>query len=300
MRSRLSLIAKASALAVTAALTLSACGGAGGASPAAGTADDPIRIGVVNAEEPERRLLQDAARAEGIYIEWVNFSDFQLPNMALADGDLELNQFQHLQFLANFNVNTNNDLTPIGATAVFPLGLYSLRHSTVVDIPEGAEIAIPNDPTNQARALMVLQAAGLLALRDGGNSLSTPADIITAESRVTVIPVEAAQTAISLFDIDGSVVNNSMIAQVGLSLEDAIFADDPDSPEAEPFINVWVARAEDASNPTYARLVELLQTTPEVIDSIVEVSAGTAAIRNNSAADLQRILGEIETNLRNQ
>jgi len=299
MKSRFSLLAKAAGLATAAVLALSACaGGAGAAEAAAGSAADPIRIGVVNAEEPYRMIFRDLAREEGIYIEFVNFSEFLLPNQALADGDLDLNQFQHLQFLANFNVNTGNDLTPIGATAVYPLGLYSLRHAAVADFPDGAQVAIPNDPTNQARALLVLQDAGLITLRDGGNSLSTPADIIAAESRAVVIPVDAAQTAISLQDVDGSIVNNSMIARIGMSLEDALFHDDPASPAAEPYINVWVSRAEDAENPTFIRLVELFQNSPEVINALIESSAGTAAIRTNSASDLARILSEIETNLR--
>jgi len=292
---------KAVALATTAILTFAACatGSAGAAddSVLGASADNPIRIGVVNAEEPYRAVFAEAAREDGIYIEFVNFSEFPLVNQALAEGDLDMNQFQHLQFLANFNVATGENLTPIGATAVYPLGLYSFRWDSVAEFPEGAEIAIPNDPTNQARALLVLQDAGLLTLRDGGNSLSTPFDIIADQSRVSVIPVEAAMTAVSLSDVDGSIVNNSMIAQIGMSLADAIFADDPDSPAAEPYINVFVARAADAENPKFIRLVELFHTAPGVIDGLIESSAGTAAVRNNSAADLQRILSEIEANL---
>jgi len=290
---------KAVALATTAILTFAACatGTAGAADVELGTSENPIRIGVVNAEEPYRQVFAEAAREEGIYIEFVNFAEFPLVNQALAEGDLDMNQFQHLQFLANFNVSTGNDLTPIGATAVYPLGLYSFRWDSVDDFPQGAEVAIPNDPTNQARALLVLQDAGLLTLRDGGNSLSTPFDIIADESRVSVIPVEAAMTAVSLSDVDGSIVNNSMIAQIGMSLADAIFADDPDSPAAEPYINVWVARADDAENPKFVRLVELFHTAPGVIEGLIDSSAGTAAVRNNSAADLQRILAGIEANL---
>lgn len=299
MNPRISLAAKVSALVAAAALTLSGCGGAAEAAVATGSAEDPIRIGVVNAEEPERELLKEAAEAEGIHIEWVNFADFQLPNQALADGDLDLNQFQHLQFLANFNVATDGTLTPIGATAVFPLGLYSQRHESLADFPDGSEIAIPNDPTNQARALLVLQEAGLITLRDGGNSLSTPADIIAEESRASVIPVDAAMTAASLPDVDGSIINNSMATTVGLALDDAVFSDDPDSAAAEPYINIWVARAEDADNPAFARLVELYHEAPEVLEAMVQTNSG-AAVRNNPAADLQRILSEIEANLRNQ
>ena len=98
-------------------------------------------------------------------------------NPALDSGEIDLNLFQHLQFLAEYNVGTDSDLTPVGATLVVPLGLYSKKHTSVEDIPQGGSVAIPNDPSNQARALLVLQEAGLISLTGGGNSLSTPADI---------------------------------------------------------------------------------------------------------------------------
>src|SRR5690606_27916022 len=125
----------------------------------------------------------DLAEEEGISVELVNFSDYQLPNQGLTDGDLDLNQFQHLQFLASYNTATDSDLTPIGATAVYPLGLYSTKHDSVEDIPDGGEIAIPNDDTNQARALPALQEAGLLTPRGRRRSLSAPAHGPEDESR---------------------------------------------------------------------------------------------------------------------
>src|SRR5690606_22447983 len=163
-------------LAAVTVLALSACGGASDATAASGSAEDPVRIGVVNSGDDYWNTFTDLAEEEGISVELVNFSDYQLPNQGLTDGDLDLNQFQHLQFLASYNTATDSDLTPIGATAVYPLGLYSTKHDSVEDIPDGGEIAIPSDETNQARALLVLQEAGLLALRDGGTSFSTPAD----------------------------------------------------------------------------------------------------------------------------
>ncbi|MDR2722233.1 MAG: methionine ABC transporter substrate-binding protein [Cellulomonadaceae bacterium] len=296
--------AKAVAAGATALLSITLLAGcAQGASAAdaeLGSETNPVRIGVVNAEEPYRHTFVEVAHGEGIHIQFINFSDFHIPNQALADGDLDLNQFQHLQFLAAFNENTGNDLTPIGATAVYPLGLYSLRHDSVADFEAGAQIAIPNDPTNQARALLVLQDAGLITLRDGGNSFSTPFDIIAEESLATVTPVDAAQTALALQDVDGSIVNNSMIAQIGMGLSDALFHDDPASVAAEPYINVWVARAEDADNEVFTRIVDIFHNSDDVINGLIESSAGTAAVRNNPAADLQRILANIQENLRNQ
>jgi len=285
-----------SAGAVASVLALAACGGDSSAAPAAGTAEDPIRIGVVSAGEEYWDTFAQAAADEGIEVEIVNFSDYQLPNQGLSDGDLDLNQFQHLQFLAGYNVARGDDLTPIGATAVYPLGLYSTAHGSVEEIPDGGQVAIPNDETNQARALLVLQDAGLITLRDGGNSFSTPADVIADESRVTVTPVDAAQTAIALADVDASIINNDFVGDAGLTEDDAIYTDDPDSAAAEPYINVWVARSADADDETLAQLVDLYHS-PEIEAGVLEASGGTGVIKDNEAAELQSILGEIETNL---
>jgi len=291
------------ALATASALVLAGCypgddGGDAG-SLAAGTTEDPIRIGVVSAGEDYWNTFEQAAADEGITVEIVNFSDYQLPNQGLTDGDLDLNQFQHLQFLAGYNVNSGSDLTPVGATAVYPLALYSTKHGSVEEIPEGGEVAIPNDDTNQARALLVLQDAGLLTLRDGGNSFSTPADVVAEESKVTVTPVDAAQTALALQDVDASIINNDFVGQAKLTADDAIFSDDPDSAAAEPYINVWVARAEDADDEKVQQLVEIFHT-PEVTDGVLEASGGTGVIKDNDAEELQGILDEIQTNLQAQ
>ena len=280
-------------LAVTAVLALSACGGADEITPATGSADDPVRIGVVNSGDDYWDTFTDLAEEEGITVELVNFSDYQLPNQGLTDGDLDLNQFQHLQFLATYNTASGQDLTPIAATAVYPLGLYSQKHNSVEDIPDGGEIAIPNDDTNQARALLVLQEAGLVALRDGGSAFSTPADVLEDESRVTVTPVDAAQTALALQDVDASIINNDFVGDADLTSEDAIFSDDPDSDAAAPYINVWVSRADDADNEVFQKLVEIYHS-PEVEKGVLEASGGTGVIKDNSAAELQDILAGIE------
>ncbi|GAB2470160.1 MetQ/NlpA family ABC transporter substrate-binding protein [Promicromonospora xylanilytica] len=279
-------------LAAVAALSLSACG-VGDVTAAAGTTEDPVRIGVVNTGDAYWDTFTDLAEEEGITVELVNFSDYQLPNQGLTDGDLDLNQFQHLQFLAGYNTASGQDLTPIGATAVYPLGLYSQSHGSVEEIPEGGEIAIPNDDTNQARALLVLQEAGLIALRDGGSAFSTPADVLEDESRVSVTPVDAAQTALALQDVDASIINNDFVGDAGLTSDDAIFSDDPDSSAAAPYINVWTARAEDADNEVFQQLIEIYHS-PEVEKGVLEASGDTGVIKDNSAAELQEILAGIE------
>ena len=154
------------AIAATAALTLTACGGGDDTSGgvASGDAADPIRVGVVGASDDKWAVFQEQAEAEGIEIELVDLQDYTQANPAVTQGELDVNQFQHLQFLAGYNVDAGEDLTPIGATAVYPLGLYSSKHTSLEEIPDGGQVAVPNDPTNLARSLLVLQEAGLVAL----------------------------------------------------------------------------------------------------------------------------------------
>lgn len=299
MARSLSIAARALAAVAATTLALSACAGSDDSEPAAGTSEDPIRIGVVSSGEKYWDTFKQAASDEGIEVEIVNFSDYQLPNQGLTDGDLDLNQFQHLQFLAGYNVASGSDLAPIGATAVYPLSLYSTKHASVEEIPDGGEVAIPNDETNQARALLVLQEAGLLKLQDGGSAFSTPNDILADQSKVTVTPVDAAQTAIALQDVDASIINNDFVGDAGLTAEDAIFADDPDSSAAEPYINVWVSRAEEKDNETYAQLIEIFHT-PEIEEGVLEASGNTGVIKDNSAEELQGILDGIQEDLQAQ
>ena len=259
--------------------------------------DVTVTIGTTEESQDYWTVLKDAAEEEGITIETVQFSDYTQANPALDSGEIDLNLFQHLQFLAEYNVGTDSDLTPIGATYVVPLGLYSKKHDAVEDIPEGGSIAIPNDPSNQSRALLVLQEAGLITLEGGGNSLSTPADIVAEESTVTVTPVDAAQTILALDSVDASIVNNNFIADAGLDFDSALFRDDPASEAAQPYINTFVARADDADNETFQTIVELYHT-PEVEEAVLAGSGGTAEIKTESGEELQEILAGLEENLR--
>lgn len=287
--------------AAIAALTLTACSGGtadgqGDASSESGSGE-VVKIGVVGAADSQWEVFTETAAAEGIEVEIVDFADYQIPNQALADGELDLNQFQHLQFLANFNVNTGNDLQPIGATAIYPLNLYSKEYTDLADLPEGAQVAVPNDATNLARALLNLQQAGLITLRDGGNSFSAEADILTDSSKVSVIAVDAAQTAVALASgsVAAAVINNDFVDDAGLTQDNVIYADDPSGDAAKPYINIFAARAEDVDNPTYLKLVEIWHRS-EVADAVTVDSGGLAIFKDNPTSELQEILAEIQQN----
>lgn len=278
------------------ALTLAACGGSDADSAEKGTEENPVRIGVVGASDPQWPIFEGLAEEEGIAVEIVDFTEYTQPNPALTDGDLDLNQFQHILYLAQYNEADGADLTPIGATAVYPLALYSLEHDAVEDIPDGGEIAIPNDVTNQARALFVLEEAGLVTLAEDAGVVPDPTDVVAEESKVTVTPVDANQTVVSLDSVDASIVNNDFIDDAGLNPEDALFADSAESEGARPYINVWVARAEDAGNETYQQLVEI-HKSPEVTEALQESAGGTASLADQGPEELQEILAEVQASI---
>ncbi|MFJ8894106.1 MetQ/NlpA family ABC transporter substrate-binding protein [Leifsonia sp. NPDC102414] len=256
-----------------------------------------VKIGTTEQAAPYWTILNKAAAKEGIDIQVVGFRDYTQANPALADKQIDLNLFQHLQFLANYDVNANQNLVPISSTQVVPLPLYSKKYTKLDEIPQGAKIAIPNDATNQARALLVLQKAGLLKLANGGNTLATPADIVASDSKVSVIPVDAAQTAPALDSADGAIINNNFALTAGIDPKSALFQDDPKSDTAEPYINAFVARAADKDNKTYLKVAELYHTKP-VTDAVLAESKNTAVIVDRPQADLISILDKLKTTIK--
>jgi D-methionine transport system substrate-binding protein len=266
------------------------------AAPAAGEngADDVVTIGVVGKGDPQWAAFEEAAADEGITIEIVDFSDYAQPNPATTEGEIDLNQFQHIVYLADYNVSAGEDLTPIGSTAIYPLGLYSTKYDSVKDIAEGETVAVPNDASNQARALLVLQSAGLVELKSGGTIFSDLADIDEAKSKVEVTALEASLTPTSLPDLAAAVINNDFVEDAGLTFEDAIAKDDPSDPNALPYVNIFATRADDAENETYLKLVEIFQTDPEVQEGLLESSGGTGVSVQTPVADLVESLAKVE------
>lgn len=258
-----------------------------------------VRLGTTDIAQPHWEILKTLAAKEDIDLELVGFSEYTQPNPALADGEIDLNAFQHVLYLADHDNNTGDDLQPIGSTLIVPLPLYSEKHERVEDFTKGEQVAIPNDSTNQARALFVLESAGLIEF-SGEPAVPTPDDVDTGASTVVVRPVEASQTAglIADPDIAGVVVNNNFATDAGFDLDGYVYADDPNSPGAQPYINVIAARAEDVDNPVYQRIVELYHD-PAVLESVVESSGGTAVIvEGYDAAKLRDVLAATQENLR--
>jgi D-methionine transport system substrate-binding protein len=258
------------------------------------TTPEVVKIGVVGKGDAQWPAFVDAAADEGIKVELVDFGSYEQPNPALSEGEIDLNQFQHIVYLADYNVNSGSDLTPIGSTAIYPLGLYSKKYDDVKSIPEGETVAVPDDASNQARALLVLQSAGLIELKSGGTIFSDVADVDTDKSKVQVKALEAALIPTSLPDVAAAIINNDFVQDAGLTFDDAIAQDDPEDPNALPYVNIFAARAEDADNETYLKLVEIFQTNEAVQEGLAESSGNTAVALQTPVEDLVASLKKVQ------
>ncbi|MET4582393.1 D-methionine transport system substrate-binding protein [Conyzicola nivalis] len=258
-----------------------------------GSPGDPIVVGVVGASDPHWDAYTEAAAEAGISIEIVDFTDYAQPNPALTEGDLDLNQFQHIIYLAQYNESAGEDVAPIGATAIYPLSLYSSKFTSVDDIPAGETVAVPSDASNLARGLLVLQSAGLIELADGGSPFSTLDDVLPS-SKVKVISLEAALTPTSLPDVAAAIINNDFVIDAGLTFDDAIATDDPADESAQPYINIFAARAEDKDDKTLLELVDIFQNTKTVTDALLETSGGTAVLVTTPIAELEESLATVQ------
>jgi len=269
-----------------------------------GGANRPVRIGVLGGGDEQYRVLAAAATAEGIYLEIADYGDYSPLNPALASGKLDLNYFQHIMYLADFNVSQKQDLVPIGSTIMYPLGLYSPKYKTPTDIPAGATIAIVDDGVSLARGLQLLQSVGLIRLKPGTSALfGQVSDIDEAQSKVKIIAIQVdqvAQIAQSLTTpVVGVVISSGYLPHIGLKLGEAIAKDDATSDAAAPFINVWVARAADKDLPLYAEIVRLAHSDAWN-QALLAKSEGTGVLVNDPPARLQAVLADCENQLKNR
>ena len=265
MKKRIGLITLAAAF----IFILGACG-------AKGTGDkadkvEKVKIGVVS--ESAIEIWKDVAKRlkdQNIDLEVVEFTDYNQPNIALKNGDIDLNAFQHVAFLEDFNKNNDADLTPIGFTFVSPLGIYSEKIKDIKELKDGDSIAIPNDVTNGGRALLLLQALDLIKL-DTKAASPTVNDITENTKNIQIKELDAAQTARSLQDVAAAVVNTNYAVDAGFSpKKDALYLDTDNISEVKDiYKNVIAARKADKDNKVYKMVVAEYQTeaTKKLIDS---------------------------------
>ncbi|MDC4242381.1 MULTISPECIES: MetQ/NlpA family ABC transporter substrate-binding protein [Bacillota] len=235
-----------------------------------------VKIGVVGANNDVwDYVAKKLEKEDGIKVKLVKFSDYNQPNKALSAGDLDLNSFQHRIFLENYNKESNDNLTPIGDTVIAPLGIYSDKVKNAKDIKQGGKIIIPNDVTNEARALKLLESAGLIKLDPNGGDFPTPKNIKDNPKKLEITPVDASQTARSIKDADEVIINSGIAVDAGLiPTKDAIFLEQVNE-KSNPYINIIVARAKDKDNEVYKKIVKAYQTD-DVKKVINETSKGSS------------------------
>ena len=277
-------------LAAVGALALTACN-----SQAEKKGDDgaqTVRIGVVSENESHRALVKLAKEKHGIDVEIRNFTEYTQPNPALDNGDIDMNWFQHIAYLADYNQASGKDLTLIGTTEIIPLPLYSKKYKDVSEFKKGDTVAIPNDTVNQARAINVLVAAGLLKLSNE-TIRPEPKDIDEAASTVKVQTVAAQQTVNALESVQGSVINNTFSADAGIDTNTALFKDDPKADSAKPFVNGFAVRREDRDNETYKKIAALYHEQA-VLDESAKLSSGTSVPVQLDAAQIDETLKQYQ------
>ncbi|WP_062204186.1 MetQ/NlpA family ABC transporter substrate-binding protein [Demequina salsinemoris] len=263
------------ALAATAALTLAACSGSSDTdtdASASGDAAVELQTLTVGATAvPAGEIIQyviDSGQAEaaGLDIQVTEFSDYNTPNPALSEGSTDVNLFQHKPFLDLYNEEAGDDLISVGEVYLPPLALYSKTVDALEDLPEGASIALPNDASNESRALLLLQDAGLITVADDA---STVADITDNPNGYEFLEIDAASLPAALDDQDAAIVNFSFASAAGLSSDLQLVAEGEDS----PYFNILATRAELADDERVAAFYAAL-TSEETQQWIEETYNG--------------------------
>lgn len=224
---------------------------------------DPIniKIGVVGEfNEVLEEVIKRYEEGTGNTAELVKFADYNQPNEALASGDIDLNAFQHHKFLNEFNADRGSDLVAIGDTMLAPIALYSNKVKSLEELPEGAKIALPNDPSNGSRALFLLQDAGLIKVEGEPGDIIGLENITENSKNLELIEMDASETARSLDDVDCAIVNDTFALDSGLDKDTSIYTEDPKSDSVKQYINVIAARKEDENNENYKEFVKYYQT----------------------------------------
>ncbi|MEQ4618990.1 MAG: MetQ/NlpA family ABC transporter substrate-binding protein [Corticimicrobacter sp.] len=219
-----------------------------------------ITVGVTAG--PHGQIFEEVKKEaikQGLDIKVVEFSDYVQPNAALAAGDLDANSYQHQPYLDTANADRGYGLVSIAKTVIFPIGIYSQKVKSLDEVGEGGRIAVPNDPTNGGRALLLLESLGLIKLDPKAGLRATPIDIVENPRKLRFVELDAAQLPRSLGDVDAAAINTNFALEAGLDPnKDAIARESAES----PYANVIVVREQDKDRPEFKTLIEAYQSAP--------------------------------------
>ncbi|TSB44781.1 MetQ/NlpA family ABC transporter substrate-binding protein [Alkalicoccobacillus porphyridii] len=237
-------------LAALTAGVLSACGSSEGGA----LAEDEITVGVTaGPHEQIMEKVQEIAEADGLTVNLEVFTDYSIPNTALSEGDIDANSYQHKPFLDNYNEGQGDTLVDVATTVNFPMGLYSNELEEPTDITDGSKVALPNDTTNGARALMMFEDAGLITLDESAGTNASVLDVTENPYDLQFIEAEASQLPRQLDEVALAAINTNFATEAGLSpQDDSIYIE----PEDSPWVNTIVVRDENKGDPVVQKLIE--------------------------------------------
>ena len=240
------------------------------ATEAAKAEGEAVKIKIGATPSPHAEILEaakDALKEKGVEIEIVTYNDYVQPNLATDQGQIDANYFQHLPYLEDFNKENNTHVVSVGKIHYEPFGIYAGKSKDLKNIQDGAKIAVPNDTTNEARALLLLEANGIIKLKDGAGLTATKQDIVENPHNVEIYEVEAAQIPRSLDSVDFACMNGNFAIQANYKPSEALAAEKSDSEAAQTYANI-IAVAEKNKDAAWAKtLVEVL-TSKEIQDFI--------------------------------
>ncbi|AUJ31738.1 MAG: MetQ/NlpA family ABC transporter substrate-binding protein [Liquorilactobacillus nagelii] len=237
-----------------------------------------VTVGIMSGEKQEDAIWKSVATTAkdkyNITLKFKKFTDYSQPNKALAEGDVDLNSFQHYAFLKAWNKANKTKLVPIGRTFITPIRLYSNKVKNVKDIADGSVIAVPNDATNESRALYLLKNAGLITLKKD-TDLATVKSIAKNPKHLQIKELDASQTARSLSDVTAAVINTNYAQAAKINYKSAIYVE-PVNKDSEQWINIIVANKKDKNKQEYKDVVKAYQTAKT--KQAIQKEYGTAEI----------------------
>lgn len=275
------------ALALSLTATLAACGGSNGggsgaaSTPASGSSAasapaETVTLKIAASPTPHAEILnavKDVLAQEGIDLVVTEYGDYIVPNTAVEEGEEDANYFQHLPYMDNFNVENGTHLVSAGGVHIEPMGVYAGKTATLADLPDGATIAIPNDATNEVRALLLLEAQGLITLKDSSNLNATPNDIAENPKNLQFKELEAAMLPNTVEEVDLSVINANYALQAGFNpVDDALALEDANS----PYVNIISVKEGSENDPAIQALVAALQS--DTVRNFITETYGGAVV----------------------
>ena len=248
-------------------------------SPAASTETGSLegttlKVGATPAPHAEiLEVVKELLAEEGITLEIAQYNDYVQPNNAVEDGSLDANYFQHITYMNDFNAEYGTHLVSAAEVHYEPMGLYAGKTASLDELADGAQIAVPNDTTNEARALLLLQQEGLITLKEGAGITATKADIAENPKNLEIVELEASQIPSRLADVDLAVINGNYAIDAGLSVADALAVESAEGEAATAYANVLAVKEGRETDPAILALVDALKSD-EVKTFIDETYAG--------------------------